>query len=52
MFNEVVLEKELENFLKELDISYAEYEDLLIVDSCHFASALIYRATKAGAKVI
>jgi len=51
MFNEVVLEKELENFLKELDISYAEYEDLLIVDSCHFASALIYRATKAGAKL-
>ncbi|MCS7233320.1 MAG: sulfide-dependent adenosine diphosphate thiazole synthase [Synergistetes bacterium] len=49
MFNEVVLERELESFLKELDVKYKIIEDHIVVDSCHFASALIYHTTKAGA---
>lgn len=49
MFNEIVLEKELENSLRELDIRYKLIRDYIVVDSCHFASALIYQATKAGA---
>lgn len=49
MFNEIVLEKDLEDFLKELDIRYKLLEDQILVDSCHFASALIYHSTKVGA---
>lgn len=48
MFNELVLEKDLEDFLKELNIGYKFHEDYIVVDSVHFASALIYRATEKG----
>lgn len=51
MCNEIVLERELEDFLKELDIRYKTRERVLVVDSCHFASALIYHATRAGATI-
>lgn len=51
MFNELVIERELEEFLKELDIRYRVVQDHLVVDSCHFASALIYRATRAGVPI-
>ncbi|KAF2959737.1 MULTISPECIES: sulfide-dependent adenosine diphosphate thiazole synthase [unclassified Thermotoga] len=51
MFNEIVLERELENFLKEVEIEYEVKEDHVVVDSVHFASGLLYRATKAGAIV-
>ncbi|MEN3184567.1 MAG: sulfide-dependent adenosine diphosphate thiazole synthase [Atribacterota bacterium] len=51
MCNEIVLERELEDFLKELDIRYKTRENVLVVDSCHFASALIYHATRAGATI-
>lgn len=51
MFNEIALERELEGFLKELDIKYKVIEEHIVVDSCHFASALIYHATKAGAVI-
>ncbi|PLV59482.1 sulfide-dependent adenosine diphosphate thiazole synthase [Thermotoga sp. KOL6] len=51
MFNEVVLEKELETFLRELKVRYTLREDHIVVDSVHFASALLYRATKEGALV-
>lgn len=51
MFNEVVIEKELEAFLRELDVRYKSTPNYLVVDSCHFASALIYQATKVGATI-
>ncbi|MBC7332120.1 MAG: thiazole biosynthesis protein [Synergistetes bacterium] len=51
MFNEVVLEKELEDFLKELDIKYKYVEDYIVVDSTHFASALIYHTTTWGTRI-
>lgn len=49
LFNEIVIEKELEGFLRELDVRFKVSGEYLVVDSCHFASALIYHATKAGA---
>lgn len=49
MFNELVVESELEDYLKELDVRYRKVEDLIVVDSVHFASALLYHATKSGA---
>ncbi|MCD6551740.1 sulfide-dependent adenosine diphosphate thiazole synthase [Thermotoga sp.] len=51
MFNEIVLEKELESFLKELEIDYVMKEDHIVTDSVHFASALLYRVTKNGVPV-
>lgn len=51
MFNEVVIEKELETFLRELDVRYKSTPDYFVVDSCHFASALMYHATKVGATI-
>ncbi len=51
MFNEIVIERVLEDFLRELDVRYKVSGDHLVVDSCHFASALIYHATKAGVKL-
>lgn len=51
LFNEIVIEKELEGFLKELDVRFKVSGEYLVVDSCHFASALIYHATKAGASL-
>ncbi|MEJ5256838.1 MAG: sulfide-dependent adenosine diphosphate thiazole synthase [Fervidobacterium sp.] len=49
MFNELVLESELEGFLKEYSIKYVKHSDLITVDSVHFASALLYHATLNGA---
>lgn len=51
MFNEIVLEKEIEDFLRELGVRYSERDGHLIVDSVHFASALLYRATEKGVVV-
>jgi thiamine thiazole synthase len=51
MFNEIVLEKELEDFLNELGITYVIQENHVLVDSVHFASALLYRTTMVGATV-
>ncbi len=52
MFNELVLEAELRGYLEELDIKYKTFEDLLVVDSVHFASALLYHTTLAGTVVL
>lgn len=52
MFNELVLEEELQSFLEEQGIRYTKKENFLVVDSVHFASALIYQATKAGAVIL
>ncbi|ODN30517.1 sulfide-dependent adenosine diphosphate thiazole synthase [Fervidobacterium thailandense] len=49
MFNELVVEAELEEYLKELDVRYRKVDDLIVIDSVHFASALLYHATKNGA---
>ncbi|HPC71745.1 MAG TPA: sulfide-dependent adenosine diphosphate thiazole synthase [Treponema sp.] len=52
LFNELVLEEELQSFLEEQEIRYTKKESFLVVDSIHFASALVYRATKAGAVIL
>ncbi|MCX7949945.1 MAG: sulfide-dependent adenosine diphosphate thiazole synthase [Treponemataceae bacterium] len=52
MFNELVLEEELQFFLDEQGIWYTKKENFLVVDSVHFASALVYQATKAGAIIL
>ncbi|MEJ5189212.1 MAG: sulfide-dependent adenosine diphosphate thiazole synthase [Breznakiellaceae bacterium] len=52
LFNELVLEEELQSFLEEQGIRYTKKEDFLVVDSVHFASALVYQATKAGAVIL
>lgn len=50
LFNEVVIQKEAWPFLDELEIRYKKVdEDLARADSVELASALIYRATHAGA---
>lgn len=51
MFNEIVLESELEGYLKENEIVYTNHGEFITVDSVHFASALLYRATKNNALV-
>ncbi|AEH51437.1 sulfide-dependent adenosine diphosphate thiazole synthase [Pseudothermotoga thermarum] len=51
MFNEVVLEEELADFLDELGINYVKRDGFLVADAVHFASGLIYAATKKGAIV-
>lgn len=51
MFNELVIERALEDFLRELHISYRVSQDYLVVDSCHFAAALMYHATRAGVPI-
>lgn len=51
MFNEIVIEKDLEDFLEELDVRYKVNRNYLVVDSCHFAAALIYRATRLGVPI-
>ena len=52
MFNEIVVQKEAIHILDEFGIDYKHYTDVYyMVDSVHAASALIYHATKAGAKI-
>jgi len=51
MFNELVLERELKGYVEELGINYKEFGEFLVVDSVHFASALLYHTTKAGTLV-
>jgi len=52
MFNELVLEAELKGYLEELNIKYKAFGELLVVDSVHFASALLYHTTRAGTVVL
>jgi thiamine thiazole synthase len=51
MFNELVLERELKGYVEELGVNYKEFGEFLVVDSVHFASALLYHTTKAGTLV-
>ncbi len=48
LFNEIVVQKDLTHVLDELEIDYKIYNELVTIDSVHFASALIYKATKNG----
>ncbi|HOQ39401.1 MAG TPA: sulfide-dependent adenosine diphosphate thiazole synthase [Fervidobacterium sp.] len=51
MFNEIVLEGELEWYLEEYKVSYKKDGEFLICDAVHFASAMLYNATKHGATI-
>ncbi|MCX8058107.1 MAG: sulfide-dependent adenosine diphosphate thiazole synthase [Spirochaetes bacterium] len=50
-FNEIIVENDIKNFLEENRINYTENGEFLIIDAVHFAGALIYNSTKAGAKI-
>ncbi|MGC8902404.1 MAG: sulfide-dependent adenosine diphosphate thiazole synthase [Fervidobacterium sp.] len=51
MFNELLLESQLSSYLDENGISYKKEGEFIVVDSVHFASAMLYNATKCGAYV-
>ncbi len=52
MFNEIVVQGEALHLLDEFKIKYNKYKDnYYTIDSVHATSALIYEATKAGAKI-
>lgn len=52
MFNEIVVQKEAISILDELGVDYKKYDDnFFTVDSVHSTSALIYKATQAGATI-
>lgn len=52
MFNQLVVQREAVDILDELGIKYQAYgEDRVLVDSVHSTSALIYKATEAGATI-
>lgn len=51
MFNEIIVQEEVKFMLDEFGIKYKRYKDhFFTVDSVHATSAIIYNATKAGAK--
>jgi len=50
MFNEIIVQEEAMDIIKELGVTYHAYKDnLYLMDSVHTTSALLYQATKAGA---
>lgn len=52
MFNEIIVQGEALHLLDEFNIKYSKYkDDYYTIDSVHASSALIYHATKAGAKI-
>ena len=52
LFNEVVFQKELTGLLDELGVRYETVDDDIVrTDSVEMASALIYKAVNAGAKL-
>ncbi len=52
MFNKVVVQKEAVEILDEFGISYEKYDDdHFVADAIEMTGALIYKATKAGARV-
>lgn len=52
MFNEIVVQQDAIHILDELGVQYTPYADgHFMVDSVHSTSALIYKATEAGAVV-
>jgi len=52
MFNELVLENSLKGYLDSLGIKYKDFGELLVVDSVHFASALLYHTTLSGTVIL
>lgn len=52
MFNEIVVQKEAISILDELGVDYRNYDgEHFLLDSVHSTSALIYKATQAGATI-
>ncbi|MDH6359260.1 sulfide-dependent adenosine diphosphate thiazole synthase [Parabacteroides sp. PF5-9] len=52
MFNDIVVQEEAIPIIQELEVAYRKGENgTYIMDSVHTTSALIYKATKAGATI-
>ncbi|MDO5016969.1 MAG: sulfide-dependent adenosine diphosphate thiazole synthase [Porphyromonas sp.] len=52
MFNEIVIQEEALEIVKEMNINHQPYEDgLYTMDSVESTAALLYQATHAGAKI-
>lgn len=52
MFNQIVVQKEALDIIKEFDINYEHYnDDLFVMDSVESTSALLYKAVHAGATI-
>lgn len=52
MFNQIVIQEEAMEIIRELEIGYEPYDEgLYTVDSIESTSALLYRATHAGARI-
>jgi len=52
MFNEIVIQKEALDIVKDFDIKYSHYaDDLYVMDSVESTSSLIYHAVHAGATI-
>jgi len=51
-FNELVVETDVEDILKETGINYRKAEDALVADSVEATAALVYRAVNAGARIM
>ena len=51
-FNRVVLEKEVQDIVKEIDISVTEIDGYLVVSSVLLASALIKKAVESGVTIL
>lgn len=50
LFNEIIVQEEAMDIIRELEIDYRPYEDnLFVMDSIHTISSLLYHATQAGA---
>ncbi len=49
--NYIVLQDDLKDFCDNLSINYVEQDNILMIDSVHFASALLYHATSQGVKI-
>lgn len=52
MFNQIVVQREALDIVKEFDINYEPYvDDLFVMDSVESTSALLYKAVHAGATI-
>lgn len=52
MFNQIVIQKEALDIIKDFDINYKEYEEnLYTIDSIESTSALLYKAAHQGATI-
>jgi thiamine thiazole synthase len=52
MFNDIVVQEEAMDIVRELELSYKPYrEGTYIIDSVHATAGLLYKATQAGATI-